>query len=47
MKYQVTLWVSGKNFTDIVHANSPRDAREIAQARNPNVKIVSVNGTFK
>jgi hypothetical protein len=47
MKYQVTLWVSGRNYTDVVYANSPRDARDAAQARNPEAKIVSVNGTFK
>ena len=47
MKYQVTLWVSGKNFTDIVYATSPREARETAEARNPTARVVSVNGTLK
>lgn len=47
MKYEVKLWVSGRNFTDFVYANSPRDARETAQVRNPTAKVVSVNGTFK
>ena len=47
MKYEVTLYVSGRNFKDIVVANSPRDARVTAEARNPTARIVAINGTFK
>jgi len=47
MKYEVKLWVSGRNFTDVVVANSPRDARETAAARNPTARVVAINGTFK
>lgn len=46
MKYQVKLWVSGKNFIEEVYANSPRDAKETAQARNPTAKVVAINATF-
>ena len=47
MKYEVTLYVSGRNFKDIVIANSPQDARVTAEARNPTARVVAVNGTFK
>ena len=46
MKYKVSLYVGGKVFTEEVHANSPKDAKETAQARNPHAKIISVNATF-
>ena len=47
MKYEITLWVSGRNFKDVVYANSPQDARVTAEARNPTARIVAINGTFK
>lgn len=46
MKYKVKLWVGGQNFLEEVYANSPREAKETAQIRNPNAKVVSVNATF-
>jgi hypothetical protein len=47
MKYIVDLYISGKVFKEEVYANSPKDAKETAQARNPTAKIVAVNATFK
>ena len=47
MKYEVQLYVGGKVFKEEVYANSPKDARETSQARNPTAKIVGVNGVFK
>ena len=47
MKYIVDLYIGGKVFKEEVYANSPKDAKETAQARNPTAKIVSVNATFK
>ena len=47
MKYEVKLYVGGKVFIEEVYANSPKDARETAQARNPNARVMGVNGTFK
>ena len=47
MKYIVDLYVGGKVFKEEVYANSPKDARETAQARNPTAKVVGVNATFK
>ena len=47
MKYVVQLYVGGKVFTEEVQGISPKDARETAQARNPNAKVVGVNATFK
>ena len=46
MKYKVQLYVGGKVFYEEVYANSPKDAKETAQARNPRAKIISVNATF-
>jgi hypothetical protein len=46
MKYIVDLYVGGKVFKEEVYANSPKDAKETAQARNPTAKIVAVNATF-
>jgi len=47
MKYEVKLYQGGKVFTEEVYANSPKDARETALARNPTSRVVGVNGTFK
>ena len=46
MKYKVQLYVGGKIFIEEVYANSPKDAKETAQVRNPTARIVSVNATF-
>ena len=47
MKYLVDLYVGGKVFKEELYANSPKDARETAQARNPTAKVVGVNVSFK
>ena len=47
MKYKVQLYVGGKVFYEEVQANSPKDARETAIARNPTAKVVGVNVSFK
>lgn len=47
MKCEVTLYVAGKTFKEIVEATSYQDAREVALARNPNAKIVGVTAVFK
>ena len=47
MKYIVDLYVGGKVFKEEVYANSPKDARETAQARNPTCKVIGVNGVFR
>ena len=47
MKYEVKLYVGGKVFTEEVQANTPKDARETALARNPTAKVVGVNVTFR
>jgi hypothetical protein len=47
MKYEVQLYIGGKVFKEEVYANSPKDARETALARNPTAKVVGVNVSFK
>lgn len=47
MKYEVKLYQGGKVFIEEVYANSPKDARETAQVRNPTCKVIGVNATFK
>ena len=47
MKYEVQLYVGGKVFKEEVYANSPKDARETALARNPKAKVVAVNVSFR
>ena len=47
MKWIVTLYQGGKTFTEEVHANDAKAARETATARNPKAKVVGVNVSFK
>jgi len=47
MKYIVDLYIGGKVFKEEVYANSVKDARATATARNPTAKVVGVNATFK
>ena len=47
MKFVVELYVGGKVFKEEVYANSPKDARETAIARNPTAKVVGVNVSFR
>ena len=47
MKYIVDLYVGGKVFKEEVYANSPKEAREVAQNLNKFAKIIGVNVSFK
>ena len=46
MKCLVTLYKSGTIFKEEVIAKDYKDAREVALARNPNAKILSVTSVF-
>ena len=46
MKCEVKLYVAGKVFNEQVHAVNYQEAREVALARNPNAKVISVNAVF-
>lgn len=47
MKCEVTLYKAGKVFKELVEAIDYKDARDVALARNPNAKVISVTGVFK
>ena len=46
MKCRVELYVAGKVFYEEVYARDYQEAREVALARNPNAKVISVNAIF-
>ena len=46
MKHQVKLFVAGTVFTEDVIARNYDEARQVALARNPNARVVSVNAKF-
>ena len=46
MKCEVQLFVAGQVFTETVHAVDYQEARQVALARNPNARIISVNKKF-
>ena len=46
MKCEVQLFVAGQVFTETVHAVDYQEARQVALARNPNARIISVNAVF-
>ena len=46
MKCEVELYVAGTVFKEEVHAANYAEARQVALARNPNAKVVSVNAKF-
>jgi hypothetical protein len=46
MKCKVQLYVSGKTFYEEVYARDYKEAKEVALARNPNAKVISVNAVF-
>ena len=46
MKCQVKLYVAGTVFTETVHARDYQEARQVALARDPNAKVMSVNASF-
>ena len=46
MKCEVKLYVAGTTFTEEVHARNYAEAKQVALARNPNARVVSVNAKF-
>ena len=46
MKCEVKLFVAGKVFSEEVHARNYDEARQVAVARNPNARVISVNAKF-
>ena len=46
MKCEVKLYVAGTVFKETVQARNYEEARQVALARNPNAKVVSVNAKF-
>ena len=42
MKYQVIFIAGNQRLTEDVYANSPREAQNVVQTRNPNARIVNV-----
>ena len=46
MKCEVELYVAGTVFKEEVHAANYAEARQVALARNPNARVVSVNAKF-
>ena len=46
MRVKVELIVAGQTFTEEVRAVDYQEARQVALARNPNARIISVNAIF-
>ena len=46
MKCEVSLFVAGTVFKEEVICRNYQEAREIALARNPNVKVLSVTAIY-
>ena len=46
MKCEVKLYVAGKVYSEIIEAVNYQEAREVAKARNPHAKVVSVTAKF-
>ena len=46
MKCEVKLYVAGTVFKEEVQARIYQEARQVALARNPNARVVSVNAKF-
>ena len=46
MRCRVQLYVAGQTFTEEVRAVDYQEARQVALARNPNARIISVNAVF-
>ena len=46
MKCAVTLYVAGTVFKEQVVARDYQEAKQVALARNPNAKVVSVTAVF-
>ena len=46
MRCEVQLFVAGTVFYEEVQARNYQEARQVALARNPNARVVSVNAKF-
>ena len=46
MRCRVQLYVAGQTFTEEVRAIDYQEARQVALARNPNARIVSVTAVY-
>jgi hypothetical protein len=46
MRCKVQLYVAGKVFYEEVYARDYQEAKEVALARNPNARVMSVNAVF-
>ena len=46
MRCKVQLFVAGKVFDELVEARDYQEARQVAIARNPNARVVSVTAVF-
>ena len=46
MKCEVKLYVAGTVVSETVIARNYEEARQVALARNPNAKVMSVNAVF-
>jgi hypothetical protein len=46
MLHEVKLYVAGQVFSEEVRARNYNEAKQVALARNPNAKVISVNAKF-
>jgi hypothetical protein len=46
MKVKVTLYVGGKVFDEALEARDYQDTKQIALARNPTTKAISITDSF-
>ena len=46
MRCKVELYVAGQVFTEEVRAVDYQEARQVALARNPNARVISVTAVF-
>tara|TARA_Y100000589_G_C26814867_1_gene491424 strand:+ start:51 stop:191 length:141 start_codon:yes stop_codon:yes gene_type:complete len=46
MKCRVQLYVAGQIFNEEVRAVDYQEARQVALARNPNARVISVTAVF-
>ena len=46
MRCKVELFVAGTVFNEEVVARNYQEARQVALARNPNARVISVNAVF-
>ena len=46
MKHKVELYVAGRVFKEEVYAKDYDEARQVALARNPNARVVSVTAVL-